>query len=408
MAKGVEDTAFYRYHRLASLNEVGGHPEQFGLSASAFHRLNLERRRRWPASLLASATHDGKRGEDVRARINVLSELPQEWRSGLGRWSRLAAAAKTTTGGVTAPDRNDEYLLYQTLIGAWPAEWTAPDAAPSAAEVAGFAERIAAYLLKAVKEAKVHTSWYNPNVAYEAALEAFVRRALDDDAPDGFRADLGAFARRVAAFGRVNSLAQTLLKLTCPGVPDFYQGAELWDLSLVDPDNRRPVDFARRRALLADLARRAAAAGDDRRALVGELLAHGADGQIKLYLIARALAYRRDRADLFATGAYLPLDARGAKREHAVAFVRGGGDEAALVVVPRLAVGLTGGVERWPLGEATWADTALALPAAWAEWRWRNVLTGEEIAPARDDGAAWLPLAAVCAHCPVALIERRP
>jgi (1->4)-alpha-D-glucan 1-alpha-D-glucosylmutase len=408
MAKGVEDTAFYRYHRLASLNEVGGHPEQFGLSVSAFHRLNLERQRRWPESLLATATHDGKRGEDVRARINVLSELPQEWRSGLGRWSRLAAAARTTIDGVTAPDRNDEYLLYQTLIGAWPAEWMAPDAAPSAAEVAAFAERIAAYMLKAAKEAKVHTSWYNPNVAYETALDAFVRRVLDDDAADGFRADLGAFARRVAAFGRVTSLAQTLLKLTCPGVPDLYQGAELWDLNLVDPDNRRPVDFDRRQALMADLAQRAAAAGDDRRALVGDLLAQDVDGQVKLYLIARTLAFRRDRADLFTTGAYLPLDARGSKREHVVAFARGDGDETALVVVPRLVVGLTGGAECWPLDEASWADTALALPAAWADWRWRNVLTGEDIAPAHDDGAAWLPLAALCAHCPVALLERKP
>jgi (1->4)-alpha-D-glucan 1-alpha-D-glucosylmutase len=406
MAKGVEDTAFYRYHRLASLNEVGGHPEQFGLSVAAFHQQNLERQQRWPHSLLASATHDGKRGEDIRARLNVLSELPHEWRAVLSRWSRRNAAAKTALNGNTAPDRNDEYLLYQTLVGAWPAEWTGLE--PSPEELTHFTERIAAYMLKAVKEAKVHTSWYNPNVAYETALEAFVRGLLGDGAAGGFRADLGRFARRVACFGRVNSLAQTLLKLTCPGVPDLYQGTELWDLSLVDPDNRRPVDFARRQALLADLTHRVAGAGGDRRALVGELLERGGDGQIKLYLVARTLAYRRDHEDLFATGAYLPLDARGAKRDHVIAFARQRDDDAVLVVVPRLVVGLTGGAECWPLGEEIWAETALVPPAAWTDWHWHNVLTGETVTATDDGEGAGLRLASLCASCPVALVECRP
>jgi (1->4)-alpha-D-glucan 1-alpha-D-glucosylmutase len=280
MAKGLEDTAFYVYNRLASLNEVGGHPEQFGHSVVAFHRQNQERREHWPHSLLSTSTHDTKRSEDVRARVNVLSELPEEWRAALDRWSRLNAPRKTRLNGDMAPDRNDEYLLYQTLLGAWPeAEMvprkrrealasrvaggsglspatTEPNVKPPLKpplppeELAHLRERIAAYMQKATKEAKVHTSWVNANDRYDAAVRSFVHRLLSEESSD-FLADLAVFQHRVAFYGRFNSLSQTLLKLASPGVPDLYQGTELWDLSLVDPDNRRPVDYQRRKALLA-------------------------------------------------------------------------------------------------------------------------------------------------------------
>ncbi|HEY8477905.1 MAG TPA: malto-oligosyltrehalose synthase, partial [Chloroflexota bacterium] len=297
MAKGVEDTAFYVYNRLVSLNEVGGNPEQFGLSPAAFHQQSLQRQRRWPHSLLATSTHDTKRSEDVRARINALSEMPEEWQAALDRWADTNAAKKVVVDGEMAPDRNDEYLLYQTLLGVWPSEPLTPE------EFACFRQRIADYMHKATKEAKVHTSWVNPNEAYDAAVRSFVFNILPDDPQDAFLQDFLAVQRRVAFFGRLNSLAQVTLKLTAPGVPDLYQGTELWDFSLVDPDNRRPVDFERRRLLLGQIRERVERDGDLTR-LVRELLEHAHDGRIKLYVTHRLLRYRRDRRDLFSKGEY--------------------------------------------------------------------------------------------------------
>ena len=243
-AKGIEDTAFYIFNRLVSLNEVGGNPAKFGMSVEQFHQANIRRFRNWPHSLLATSTHDTKRGEDVRARINVLSEIPGEWKSALKRWTRLNAAKKTQVHGAMAPDSNDEYLFYQTLIGAWPAE------PMGASEMESFRERIAAYMLKATREAKVYTSWINPDEEYDGAVQRFVHGVLTETNTNRFLKDFQTFQQRVAAYGWINSLAQLLLKLTCPGVPDIYQGSELWNLSLVDPDNRRPVDYDHRRALL--------------------------------------------------------------------------------------------------------------------------------------------------------------
>ncbi|MBI4318460.1 MAG: malto-oligosyltrehalose synthase [Chloroflexi bacterium] len=398
MAKGVEDTSFYVYNRLVSLNEVGGHPERFGIPVPAFHKQNVERQRRWPQSLLATSTHDTKRSEDVRARINVLSEMPDEWRAALLRWSRINDPKKVVVDDELAPDRNDEYLLYQTLLGTW------PDGPLSLGEFARFRERIAAYMHKATKEAKVHTSWVNPNEAYDTAVQDFVHRLLKCEKDDPFVDDLVSFQRRVAYFGWYNALAQTLLKLTSPGVPDIYQGTELWDYGLVDPDNRRPVDYERRRSLLAELRERI-----DRGGLVqlaGELLDSGHDGRIKLYLMYRTLNFRRAHEQLFSAGDYLPLDARGERRRHVCSFVRTRGEEATLIVVPRLVVSLMEGKERPPLGSQVWGDTRLVLPSDKIGQEYRDILTEEDLVVDELRGTPSLPLSLVCAHFPLALLER--
>ena len=269
MAKGVEDTAFYRYNRLLSLNEVGGDPSAFGASVAEFHQDAVARTRRWPSALLSSSTHDTKRSEDVRARISALSELPREWRAAVNRWSRMNRRHKTRLHGQAAPDRNDEYHLYQTLVGVWPFDDAVPDAT--------LRERVTEYMIKAVREAQVHTSWVNPDEAYEAALTNFVSALLDPGPENAFLDDFRSFIPPVMRIGAFSSLAQQLLKLTAPGVPDIYQGTELWDFSLVDPDNRRPVDYERRNALLDELL--ANPPSPDRAA---ELLADLPSGRIKL------------------------------------------------------------------------------------------------------------------------------
>lgn len=400
MAKGVEDTAFYLYNRLVSLNEVGGHPTTFGISVAAFHKQNNDRLRHWPHSLLASSTHDTKRSEDVRARINVLSEIPDEWRSALTRWSRLNASKRTRVDGEAAPDRNDEYLLYQTLIGTWPSD------APTPEEFAAFRDRIAAYMQKATKEAKFHTSWVNPNEEYDAAVHNFVVRVLDDLKKNPFLKDLMAFQRRVAFFGQFNSLAQTLLKFTAPGVPDIYQGCELWDYSLVDPDNRRPVNYDLHQSLLADLKRQVERGKHNLVPLARELIDTSQDGRIKLYLTYRTLTFRREHFALFTQGTYQPLEVNGEKQDHVVAFVRTLKDESVLVVTPRLIVGLTGGKEQLPLGQRTWKDTWIALANEQVGQQFSNLFTGERLAVEDCEGTPGLPLAAICAHFPVALLER--
>jgi len=400
MAKGVEDTAFYVYNRLVSLNEVGGSPEEFGISVRAFHRRNTERRQRWPHSLLASSTHDTKRSEDVRARINVLSEMPKEWRSALNRWSRLNARKKTMVDGSPAPDRNDEYLLYQALIGAW------PDEPQSADDLSRFRERIVAYMLKATKEAKVHTSWVNPYNEYDAAVEGFVRRLLVEGDRDPFINSFRDFQGRVACYGQYNGLGQVLLKLVSPGVPDIYQGSEVWDYSLVDPDNRRPVDFQRRIALLADLKAQIEQAGQDLTGLVAGLLGAWRDGRIKLYVTSRSLEFRRAHRRLFGDGEYVPLESAGDRADHVCAFARVLDEESALAVVPRLVFRLTGGSGQPPLGPEVWKETRLVLPSDHAGRHYRNVFTGEVLAAGEQDGGGALLMASVLAHFPVALLER--
>ena len=394
MAKGLEDTAFYRYNRLTSLNEVGGSPEEFGTQPAEFHRRNRERLTHWPHALLATATHDTKRGEDTRARISVLSELPHEWKQHTTRWSRWNQRLKLAGEGDRYPSRNDEYLLYQTLVGTWPFEGLDADSRPA------YIERIQQYMRKAVHEAKEHSSWINPNPEYDAALDVFIAAILTDSPRNQFLPDFAAFAGTVAQQGIWNSLSQTLLKLTSPGVPDIYQGTELWDFSLVDPDNRRAVDYGLRTWWLGELEARAA--DDDKRpALLSELLEHRVDGRIKLFLISQLLRYRRNCPGLFTQGTYEPLTVDGAHHDHLFGFLRRTPERAVLVLVPRLGAYLTAGPGSAPLGPAVWGDAVVALPADLPSSRFRNVLTGEYLTASDNQ----LAVADVLHTFPVALLE---
>jgi (1->4)-alpha-D-glucan 1-alpha-D-glucosylmutase len=391
MAKGVEDTAFYVYNRLVALNEVGGDPASFGSSVADFHRQNAERARRWPATLLNSSTHDTKRSEDVRARIAVLSEIPREWRAAINRWARLNRRNKTRLEGVSAPDRNDEYLFYQTVLGVWP--WGEDTLDPEVVD------RIDAFMLKAARESQVHTTWINPDGAYEEALSRFVRQSL---APgSAFLEDIVSLRDLVAHIGAFNALAQQLLKLTAPGIPDLYQGTELWDQSLVDPDNRRPVDYAARQAQLQSLHGRQP--GPE---LTSELLAAKNDGRIKLFLTAQALASRLAHPALYGEGTYLPLDADGTAADHIVAFARRLGSEEVIVAVPRLVAGLVGRDMRDPIGEEIWSRSRLLLPGAEPGTSYRNILTNEVITAVPAEQGASLQMGEVFAHLPFALLER--
>ncbi len=397
MAKGIEDTTFYRVFPLASLNEVGGNPERFGLPIDAFHRQNAERLANWPHALLTTSSHDTKRSEDVRARINVLSEMPRDWERAIQRWQSMNRAKKVELDGAEVPDPQEEYLLYQTLIGAWLLQPIDEEAAgqfvqrierymqtligawplrPMDEEThEQFVQRIERYMEKALKEAKLHTSWINPNEAYDQAVRQFVREILSPDDDNRFLADFRRFQARIAQAGMWNSLSQTLLKITSPGVPDFFQGTELWDFSLVDPDNRRPVDFRRRVTMLDELQQRES---KDLISLVRELVARHTDGRIKLYITYKALNFRRAHRDLFEQGDYHPLTVSGAKEDHVLAFVRHLGSCWALVAVPRFLVKLSPSALP-PLGKRLWKETVLHLPEG-VPTGWQNVFTGEALA----------------------------
>jgi len=400
MAKGVEDTAFYVYNRLGSLNEVGGRPDRFGVSVAEFHGANAARAAHWPHAMLATSTHDTKRSEDVRARLNVLSEMPADWESALGRWARLNADKKTAVHGAPAPDRNDEYLLYQTLLGIWPQGPVDPGA------IAELRDRAAAYMEKATREAKVHTSWVNPNQHYDGAMREFVHRLLPDDPTDPFLADLAEFARPLVFFGRLNALAQTLLKLTCPGVPDFYQGTELWNLQLVDPDNRRPVDFDLRRKALDELQGRSLKTSKPAQ-LAKELLASGESGLVKLHVVHRTLGLRALNPQLFERGDYVPLPCRGDHAGHVCAFSRSYGERSIVVVVPRLGRTLMKGQMAWPLGPAVWKETRIALAGMETGGPFSNVLTGETVKVSAARRPCDLAVGTVLKSFPVALLERQ-
>ena len=395
MAKGMEDTAFYIYNRLASLNEVGGEPQRFGTTVAAFHLQNPERLRSGPAAMIATATHDTKRSEDVRARINVLSELPEVWRKALTRWSRINRQKKIDVDGTLAPDRNEEYLLYQTLLGTWP---LGPG---DTATHATFIQRIQEYMVKAIREAKVHTSWLNPNTAYDEAVRSFVAAILEDTPRNRFLADLRVVQQTIGHFGALNALSQTLLKLASPGVPDIYQGTELWDLSLVDPDNRRPVDYDLRAWWLGELVDLRGA----RAALARALVETKEDGRVKLYLIHRALTFRRAHPELFREGAYVPLMATGDAEEHIIAFARAWGSQEALAVAPRLLAKRLHEATALPL-EAAWGDAMLALPTSTIGRSYRNIFTDEVAAVVERHGVVGLLLGDVLKHFPVALLER--
>ncbi|HZQ62494.1 MAG TPA: malto-oligosyltrehalose synthase, partial [Casimicrobiaceae bacterium] len=391
-AKGVEDTALYVFNRLVSLNEVGGDPDRFGTSVSAFHAANAHRAQHWPHTLIAGSTHDNKRSEDVRARIDVISEMPGAWRLLTRRWSRLNRSKKRMIQGEPAPSRNDEYLLYQTLIGSFPGREV------DDAELASYRERIKAYAVKASREAKVNTSWINVNVEYESALSDFVDGLLASGERNLFLDDLRAQFPSVTWFGLLNSIAMTGLKLTSPGVPDLYQGNELIDLSLVDPDNRRAVDYQRRRDTLAMLQRMLERASRQPLAQrVRELLERG-DGAAKLWVTWRGLQLRREQASLFRLGDYTALPAEGARARHVVAFARRHENTHCIVVCGRLFASLVDTPGRLPEAQ-TWSDTTIALPA-FAHARHVDTLTGREIVP--RDGR--LAVADVLTDFPIAFL----
>jgi len=394
MAKGLEDTASYVYNCLISLNEVGGDPlrEKLPFDADAFHAFNQERLSRWPHTLNASSTHDTKRSEDVRARINVLSELSEAWLARLHRWSRWNRPKKQMVNGQAVPDPNEEILLYQTMLGAWPFE---PD------HVSEFIERLLAFMQKALREAKVHTSWIDSNLQYEAAVATFIRGITDRSEANRFLQDFLAFQKGIAFYGHLNALSQTLLKITSPGIPDFYQGTELWDFSLVDPDNRRPVDFQIQAHLLDELKSQEAT---DLGALLRDLVQNWQDGRIKLYMIRRALNFREAKQELFAAGDYVPLSLLGRRREDVFAFARRRRNALAIVATPRLFTRLTDEGQP-PIGKRIWGARKMSLPHDFPG-KWRNVFTGETLFAHRAGNEKVIPLEKLFSSFPVALLER--
>jgi (1->4)-alpha-D-glucan 1-alpha-D-glucosylmutase len=394
MAKGYEDTALYRYCPLVSLNEVGGDPTCFGLELEEFHARNARRAEEWPHGLSATSTHDTKRSEDVRARISVLSEIPDEWERAIWRWHHLNELARVEIDGAAVPDPNEEYLFYQTLIGTWPTWPAAP------ADHQRYLRRIQAYMDKAAKEAKLRTSWIRPNDEHDRALAQFVATVLRPEADNRFLADFSAFARRVAQAGMLNGLSQTVLKIAAPGVPDFYQGTELWDSSLVDPDNRRPVDYSVRQAMLAEIKR---AAAEDQLALVQRLFAEPDDGAIKMYVISEALGLRNRNPMLFGQGAYIALEASGLRRRHVIAFARGSVADHVIVVAGRFFTGFEG-LPEGAAGDAVWRHTFLAAPGDLLRERYIELFTGAAIHTASDTDGRQLHVADMFAHLPVAIL----
>ena len=396
MAKGFEDTSLYRYQRLTSLNDVGGDPLRFGVSPSQFHYEMQRRLERWPHAMLATSTHDSKRSEDVRARINVLSEMPELWDEHVACWRELnnKLRRQTTTA---IPSANDEYLFYQTLVGIWPVG--SEEASPSKE----FLERFTEYMLKAMREAKEMTSWSSPNQEYEAAASEFIKAALENKS---FLDNFIPFQRTISYFGMLNSLSQTLIKLTAPGVPDIYQGNELWEFNLVDPDNRRPVDYGRRQHLIEEMR---SCMGFPREQLVDyarELSQTMEDGRIKMYLIWRTLSIRNEIPAPFRDGDYVALNAHGSRADHVLAFARTTRDTRFVVIVPRLCARRLDGDLRPPIGEDVWHDTAIQLPN-WGTGPFRNVLTGEDVRTDESKRVPELKIASVLNVFPVALLETK-
>lgn len=386
MAKGLEDTAFYREYPLSSLNEVGGEPERFGVSTIEFHERCAEQAKLWPHSMISTSTHDTKRGEDVRARINVLSEMPSDWERAIFRWRRLNSRRKLQVEGHHVPTGRNEYLFYQTLIGIWPLyeEEVTPE----------LTDRMIAYMIKATREAKIWTSWVKVNEEYENALAQFITETLDPAKSAKFLDDFRDFARLIAIRGSNNSLGQVLMKLTAPGVPDFYQGTELWRFDLVDPDNRRPVDYEMRARMLEEVISR-----QDDRSYLGELISGWKDGRIKLMVTHKGLAFRRAYQHLYRAGTYVPLSAEGEASENVLAYAQTKENEPwAITVVPRLMA-----QRHFPEDRLTdsdfWGETILRLPDN-APTRWHNIFTGQDV----EANDLRIPLADHLGAFPVALL----
>jgi len=394
MAKGLEDTAFYRYFPLAALEEVGGHPESMGTSLAQFHRKMLERAEHSRNALSATDTHDAKRSEDARARLCVLSEISEEWEKAVDHFRELNRPLRAELPGLVAPDEHDEYLFYQSLLGIWPPGSETPPA--------NLVERLSSYMMKAIHEAKRHSSWINPSRSYDEGVAAFVAAALDPERSRAFLDALGALRRRIELPGLWNSLAQTLLKIAAPGVPDFYQGSESWAFNLVDPDNRRLIDFDEWERVLREIL------GSFEQAPTGTLdalLRHPQDGRIKMLVTTLALHFRRQQADLFGEGRYVPLDAAGQRAKQIVAFMREGENEAAIVSTGRFFTQL-GERAAHPTGQA-WDDTVVIVPPKWRGRSVRDVFTRETFRLTGSDGGS-IELARAFAHLPLAMLEVLP
>lgn len=362
MAKGFEDTTLYVYNRFVSLNEVGGKPGRFGITPDEFHEFNLKRMEKWPHTLNSTSTHDTKRGEDVRARINVLSEMPQLWKDKVDKWHKLNQHYKKKRGSLLMPDKNDEYFLYQTMVGSYPLLHE---------EHTSYIDRLKQYMVKAVKEAKVHTAWIKPDEEYEAAVMSYVENILNDSTENEFLHDFISFQNKVVFYGLYNALSQLIIKMTSPGVPDLYQGSELWDFSLVDPDNRRPVDYELRKKYLEEIK-----SFDERNdlAYIDELMGSMKDGRIKMYLAFKLLKARSNYPSLFREGKYIPLRAEGKYGKNIIAFARSDGSSFAIIIVPRYFTTLVEERQK-PVGSELWDDTRITLPGKVKEWR--NAITGE-------------------------------
>ncbi|MBN1824212.1 MAG: malto-oligosyltrehalose synthase [Endomicrobiales bacterium] len=363
MAKGLEDTVFYIYNRLTSLNEVGGNPIRFGSKVREFHEFNKKRAEKWNASLNTTATHDTKRGEDFRARLNVLSEIPQEFSQKVKYWSKINLTKMRKKDGKTMPDRNDEYFIYQTLIGSYPFE-----------NRDSYSGRLKDYVIKSVREAKVHTAWIKPDAEYEEACLNFVDKLLEPGEDNAFLKDFLPFTEKVAYYGMFNSLSQLFLKMTCPGVPDFYQGTEFWDFSFVDPDNRREVDYNKRMWLLGEISHQYS---ENPNKLIETLLSSLKDGRIKLFLIHVILNLRKKHSQLFEKGNYVPIEISEPKKKNVVAFARRHENQWMVGIIPRFLASLIK-EGAYPTGESAWGDTSLTLPKD-APHSWKNAITGETV-----------------------------
>jgi (1->4)-alpha-D-glucan 1-alpha-D-glucosylmutase len=404
-AKGLEDTAFYRFNVLLSLNEVGGDAERVGRPIEAFHEACARRLAEHPFEMIATATHDTKLGEDTRARINVISELPDLWSREVGRWRRINRAHKSMVDNEPAPDRNDEYRFYQALAGVWSELGEGRDS--SVRLQPDLVDRLVAYMIKSVKEAKLHSSWLTPHDEYEAAVARFVERTLGGAGAAKFLPAFAPFARRVALAGMINGLAQVTLKLGSPGVPDFYQGSELWDFSLVDPDNRRPVDFELRKHLLEDVDVILEMPAETRSRAVAGLVENWPDGRIKLLVTAAGLRLRRDRPELLRHGRYVPLVTQVAVASDIVAFARLAEDDpgrGAIFIAPRLVAALTPDDRQLPLGANVWKTSRILLPLELAASTFTNLLTGETLQPTSTASESWLFAGQLFADAPVAIL----
>ena len=408
-AKGIEDTALYAYVPLVSLNEVGGEPKLPADDPVAWlHEANQERSEGWPMAILSVTTHDTKRTADVRARLDVLSEIPESWISTIKRWRRMNERHRSNRSGKQVPDPSAEYLVYQTLIGIWPApDPRRPESLPAGDILEELRERTKAYMLKAAREAKTRTSWTNQNPEYEEGLLAFVEALFSEEA--GFLPEVQRLTAQIARPGFWNSLSRTLIQLTAPGTPDIYQGDELWNFALVDPDNRRPADYETRQQMLDDVITHFEGREESSRPFLESLVESPEDGRIKLHLVHTALVARHTHPQLFVAGRYLPLEVAGSQSRHAVAYGRLGAvssecqtpDEVAIIIAPRQTMSLTGDPARAPVGEDLWSDTVVRLPEPLRNREWKSLLTGEQITPPAHDG---IPLAMVLKNFPASLL----